>query len=131
MKIAAYREAGKVRTGILTADLQGILPVVLSDDQHALGGICVIEHLAEKGVVPSTGAPVALGAVQLLAPIPRPRRNIFCVGKNYHAHAKEFAGSGCDSSAKAGGDIPEHPIIFTKVPESVVGPGDGSVLSIL
>jgi len=124
MKIAAYREAGKIRTGIVSPDLQSILPVLLSDEQHALGGICVIEHLAEKGVVPSTGAPVALGAVQLVAPIPRPRRNIFCVGKNYHAHAKEFAGSGFDSSAKPGGDIPQHPIIFTKVPESVVGPGD-------
>jgi 2-keto-4-pentenoate hydratase/2-oxohepta-3-ene-1,7-dioic acid hydratase in catechol pathway len=62
--------------------------------------------------------------VQLLAPIPRPRRNIFCVGKNYHAHAKEFAGSGFDSSAKnvPGGDIPTVPIIFSKVPESVIGP---------
>jgi hypothetical protein len=65
-----------------------------------------------------------LGTVKLTAPLPRPRRNIFCVGKNYYAHAREFAGSGFDSSAKAGGDIPSVPIIFSKVPESVIGPGD-------
>ncbi len=47
-----------------------------------------------------------------------PRRNIFCVGKNYHEHAKEFASSGFDSSA-ASGAVPKHPIIFSKVPECV------------
>ncbi|MEA2780781.1 MAG: hypothetical protein QOK29_2325 [Rhodospirillaceae bacterium] len=68
------------------------------------------------------GSPVS-GPVRLLAPIPRPRRNIFCVGKNYREHAHEFAGSGFDSSAGAGA-IPDAPIIFSKVPETVIGPGD-------
>jgi 2-keto-4-pentenoate hydratase/2-oxohepta-3-ene-1,7-dioic acid hydratase in catechol pathway len=31
----------------------------------------------------------ALSQVQLLAPL-RPRRNLWCVGRNYHAHAKEL-----------------------------------------
>ena len=53
--------------------------------------------------------------VALDAPIPRPRRNMFCVGKNYHEHAHEFAASGFDSSA-ASGAVPKHPIIFSKVP---------------
>ncbi len=66
-------------------------------------------------------------AVTVLAPIPTPRRNIFCVGKNYHAHAKEFQDSGFDASS-AGEDVPACPIIFTKAPSSVVGP-DGSILS--
>src|SRR5207237_10153826 len=96
--------------------------------RHAFGSRCILERLGEKGEVPATGAPVALAAVQLVAPIPRPRRNVFCVGKNYHAHAKEFAGSGFDSSAKAGGDIPQHPIIFTKVPECVIAPGESIVI---
>ena len=60
--------------------------------------------------------------LRLTAPLPKPRRNIFCVGKNYFEHAREFAGSGFDSSAKSGGDIPAFPIYFSKVPESVVGP---------
>ena len=45
-----------------------------------------------------------------------PRRNIFCVGKNYHEHAHEFSKSGFDSSAGAGA-VPKNPIIFSKVPE--------------
>ncbi len=59
-----------------------------------------------------------LASVEILAPIPRPHRNIFCVGKNYHAHAKEFTQSGFDSSAKdASETIPTAPIIFSKVPD--------------
>jgi 2-keto-4-pentenoate hydratase/2-oxohepta-3-ene-1,7-dioic acid hydratase in catechol pathway len=88
----------------------------------------VIEALARGEPRPALGPAVALDQVRLTAPLPRPRRNIFCVGKNYHAHAKEFARSGFDSSAKAGGDIPTVPIIFSKVPESVIGPGDTIVI---
>lgn len=66
-----------------------------------------------------------LDKVQFLAPIPRPRRNVFCVGKNYRAHALEFTRSGFDSSARTASDaIPGAPIVFTKVPECVIGPGD-------
>lgn len=64
---------------------------------------------------------LALADVTLRAPLPKPRRNIFCVGKNYVEHAQKFAGSGFDSSAKLGGAIPELPIFLSKVPESVIG----------
>lgn len=57
------------------------------------------------------------------SPVARPRRNIFCVGKNYRQHAAEFARSGFDSSAAAG-EVPTHPIIFSKVPECVIGDGE-------
>lgn len=67
-------------------------------------------------------APLPLGNVRLLAPIPRPQRNIFCVGKNYHEHAKEFAQSGFDSTAKE--IVPEAPVVFTKPPSAVIGTGD-------
>ena len=69
--------------------------------------------------LPSTVDSLSLNDVTLQAPVPRPHRNIFCVGKNYHEHAHEFANSGFDSSA-AQGTIPEAPIVFSKVPESVV-----------
>jgi 2-keto-4-pentenoate hydratase/2-oxohepta-3-ene-1,7-dioic acid hydratase in catechol pathway len=61
--------------------------------------------------------------VRLIAPLPRPPRNIFCVGKNYRDHASEFAKSGFDSSAGKGGAVPELPIVFSKPPSSVIGPG--------
>lgn len=54
-----------------------------------------------------------LADIALLAPIPRPAKNIFCVGKNYADHAIEMG------SAK---DIPEHVMVFTKAPTSVTGP---------
>jgi 2-keto-4-pentenoate hydratase/2-oxohepta-3-ene-1,7-dioic acid hydratase in catechol pathway len=69
----------------------------------------------------AAGAPLPIASVELLAPIPRPARNVFCVGKNYHEHAKEFAGSGFDSSAKE--VVPEAPVIFTKPSSTVIGPG--------
>jgi 2-keto-4-pentenoate hydratase/2-oxohepta-3-ene-1,7-dioic acid hydratase in catechol pathway len=124
MKIAAYRYQGQAGVGRITADGLQLEPFQLDDAQAALGALPLVEAQAAGRPLPGTLAPIALAQVQLMAPIPRPRRNIFCVGKNYHAHAKEFAGSGFDSSAKSGGDIPSAPIIFSKVPESVIGPSD-------
>ena len=39
-----------------------------------------------------------LDAVTLRAPIPEPRRDLFCVGKNYREHAGEFSRSGYDAA---------------------------------
>lgn len=128
MKIAAYLDRGQPRVGIVSSDLWSVVPLELPASDALRGALPVVEMLAAGAPLPPTGAPVALESVQLLAPIPRPRRNIFCVGKNYHAHAREFAGSGFDSSAKSGGDIPTVPIIFTKVPESVVAHGEAIVV---
>jgi 2-keto-4-pentenoate hydratase/2-oxohepta-3-ene-1,7-dioic acid hydratase in catechol pathway len=61
--------------------------------------------------------------VKLHAPFSRPAKNILCVGKNYHDHAKEFHNSGFDASAGADA-IPELPIMFTKWPNSVIAPGE-------
>lgn len=68
------------------------------------------------------GERFALSDVRLLAPIPEPRRDIICVGKNYRAHAAEFHASGFDSTGKEA--VPQYPVIFTKAMTSVVGPGD-------
>jgi 2-keto-4-pentenoate hydratase/2-oxohepta-3-ene-1,7-dioic acid hydratase in catechol pathway len=60
-----------------------------------------------------------LADARLLAPIPRPSKNIFCVGMNYLAHAHE--------SARARGKEYEplaHPAFFTKAPTAVIGPYD-------
>jgi 2-keto-4-pentenoate hydratase/2-oxohepta-3-ene-1,7-dioic acid hydratase in catechol pathway len=121
MKIAAYRHLGQPGLGRVTADGTRIEPFQLTPAEAALGALAIVDAQAAGRPLPATGMAIALGQVQLTAPIPRPRRNIFCVGKNYHAHAREFAGSGFDSSA-ASGDIPKVPIIFSKVPESVIGP---------
>ena len=123
MKIVAFRRNGESGAGLVSADLQQVQPFDLPQATRELGALPLIEMQARGEALPALLAAIALSEVQITAPLPRPRRNIFCVGKNYYAHAKEFAGSGFDSSAKSGGDIPADPIIFTKVPESVVGPG--------
>ena len=55
-----------------------------------------------------------LDSLTLLAPIPTPRKNIFCVGKNYAEHAIEMGSKE---------DIPTDPIVFSKAPTSVIGSG--------
>ncbi|NMH91396.1 fumarylacetoacetate hydrolase family protein [Pseudonocardia bannensis] len=64
--------------------------------------------------------------LSLLPPL-RPSRNLLCVGRNYHEHAEEFARSGFDSSDPAGRTAsasPEHPVIFTKSPDALIGSGE-------
>lgn len=60
-----------------------------------------------------------LEKVTLKAPIPRPEKNIFCLGKNYREHALEFDKTGNPDLA-----IPKHPVIFTKSVSAVTHPGD-------
>ena len=118
MKYATYRLEGEVRVGQISADGLSVTPVTV--DGRAVSDL----HDVLAGAAAATGAPVALGQVEVLAPIPRPRRNIFCVGKNYAAHAKEFAGSGFDAGhTGAPEDLPTDPIVFTKAPECVIGHG--------
>ena len=122
MKIAAFLHQGQPGVGIVSADLASVQPFELSAAERALGALPVIERLADGRGLPALLPAIAMNALSLTAPLPKPRRNIFCVGKNYFEHAREFAGSGFDSSAKSGGDIPTFPIYFSKVPESVIGP---------
>lgn len=77
-----------------------------------------------RGQLVSKSEGKSLTGVKLLAPIDRPRRNIFCVGKNYSEHAMEFSKSGFDQSAKDGEHVPEAPVIFTKPWTSVIASGD-------
>ena len=124
MKIIAFQQNGAAGVGLVSSDLQHIQPFDLPLAQRELGALPIIEMQARGEPLPALLATLAMADVKVTAPLPKARRNIFCVGKNYFAHAREFAGSGFDSSAKAGEDIPDCPIYFTKVPESVVGPAD-------
>lgn len=117
MKYATFEYQGRERVGLLDAEAGSIHPLDVD------GMIDVIDR-SRMPVIKPHGAAIDLAAVRLLAPVPRPRRNIFCVGKNYREHAQEFGGSGFDSSAdSASAFIPDVPIVFTKVPESVIGTG--------
>jgi 2-keto-4-pentenoate hydratase/2-oxohepta-3-ene-1,7-dioic acid hydratase in catechol pathway len=122
MQIATYQRDGRRFVGLVSDDREQVTPFELPGDVAAEGALAIIKLLADGGPLPATtGQAVPLASVQLLAPIPAPRRSIWCVGRNYHAHAKELQ----TSVFKDNDANPEAwPIVFTKVPECVVGPFD-------
>jgi 2-keto-4-pentenoate hydratase/2-oxohepta-3-ene-1,7-dioic acid hydratase in catechol pathway len=125
MKVATVSVAGERRVGQVSDDGKAIIPFDLPVAEAQQGLLALIRR--NGAVLPRTLSPISLAEASLEAPIPAPRRNIFCVGKNYFEHAHEFARSGFDTSgAKA--TVPGAPIIFSKVPESVVASGTAVVI---
>ncbi len=57
--------------------------------------------------------------VRLLAPIPRPRKNVFGIGLNYLDHITESA-----KALDTDDSLPKEPVVFSKPPTAVIGPGD-------
>jgi len=64
---------------------------------------------------------VRIEDVRIRAPIERPLRSIWCVGRNYHEHARELSATVFKDNKI---DEKGWPIVFTKVPECVIGPYD-------
>ncbi|NYE24618.1 fumarylacetoacetate hydrolase family protein [Pigmentiphaga litoralis] len=71
-----------------------------------------------KGQFP-LGSVLPLTNVKLLAPIPRPRKNIWGIGLNYVEHVAESSRT-LDTSS----NLPKEPVIFSKPPSTIIGPGD-------
>jgi len=125
VRIASFILNGSQEVGLVSADGATVAPLAFDAERKRLGAQAVIDLLAAGHELPATGAALPLAEARLLAPLPRPRRNLWCVGRNYHAHAKELSASVFkDNDAN-----PESwPIVFTKVPECVVGPRDDVLL---
>ncbi len=126
MKFATCLFNNQTHVGLISDNEKEITFFQLSEAEHAAGVLSLINRYhAAKATPPLSSTRIAIDQVKLLAPIPRPHRNIFCVGRNYHAHAKELSASVFkDSNA----DPNSWPIVFTKVPECVVGPFDHVLL---
>lgn len=82
----------------------------------------VIAYVGDGRASLDTGSPLALGEAKLAAPVGPLAKNVVCVGKNYHEHAKEFARSGVDQSGDKQ-ETPEFPVVFTKAVTSLADPG--------
>jgi 2-keto-4-pentenoate hydratase/2-oxohepta-3-ene-1,7-dioic acid hydratase in catechol pathway len=78
-------------------------------------GLAALRKLARAGGAKG----IALDSLHLLAPLPRPRKNVFCVGWNYLEHFEEGA-----KSRPHVQEMPAHPAFFTKAPTAVNGPYD-------
>jgi 2-keto-4-pentenoate hydratase/2-oxohepta-3-ene-1,7-dioic acid hydratase in catechol pathway len=115
MRIATIVHQGRRRVGRVDADGS----IALFDVDGARGALPLIE----RAEWPAIADRVVLEGATLLAPLPQPRRNLWCVGRNYHAHAKELRETVFKNNQ------PEAwPIVFTKVPECVVATGTDVVL---
>src|SRR5690348_7487503 len=127
MRLVTFSDDQGARIGIHDAESNTIVDVTagsrLPKDMTAFVALGKNGIQRARRALKSSEARLPMESVKVLAPFPRPARNILCVGKNYHDHAREFHASGFDASA--GKDaIPEEPIIFTKWPNSVIGPGE-------
>lgn len=128
MHLLTFTSGSGPRLGVLDADGATLIDLsvaapALPSDMTALIrlGAEGLNAVAQARRDAPAGARLAVGDVTVLAPIPEPRRDILCVGKNYHEHAKEFHSSGFDSTAGAAA-VPDNPIVFTKATTSVTGP---------
>jgi len=121
VKVATFRWGGRRQAGLVSDDGARVTPLALGERAQRRGALALIESMAEGAPVPrAAGASLPISAVELEAPLPMPRRNLFCVGRNYRAHAAELAGSVFRTDAAK---LDEWPIVFTKVPECVIAPG--------
>lgn len=129
MRLATFRTSNGTGVGVVNGDslldigraalMAGEEPPLELRDMQALieAGAAGLERVASlvAGAAPQLYAPLA--GVELLAPIPRPRRNVFCLGRNYAEHARE--------SLQAIGQpvkLTEYPNVFTKATTAITGP---------
>ena len=128
MHLATFTESGRLRIGVLdraqgeVVDLERVAAELPHDmlDLIAMGetALTAVRRAYESGE-----GRMPLADVGLKAPIPRPPRNIFCVGKNYSEHLKELGSFGAPPGT-ADASTPEVPIFFTKATSTVIGPGE-------
>jgi len=117
-RIGIVTGQGKVIDLSAAADAQGV--ALGFDPKNMLSLIAAgPQGLAKARSCAGHTAAMDLHAVQLLAPIPVPARNIYAVGWNYLEHFGESL------TAKASGQkLPAHPVFFTKATHTVNGPFD-------
>jgi 2-keto-4-pentenoate hydratase/2-oxohepta-3-ene-1,7-dioic acid hydratase in catechol pathway len=119
VKVARFEFQGGEWLGAVQGDSAGVVPIAPAGSDADL--VTFIRANPSGAVAQPKGEAVPLEQVKLLAPIRRPWRNIWCVGRNYHAHARELAASVFKDNSS---DVAKWPMVFTKVPQCVVGPHD-------
>lgn len=126
MRLVSYLSHGEERLGVLDVDAETVSEIT------GLAGAPSGQKLAyfiarcvsdEPASVETSTNPVPLSSVEVIAPLPRPARDIVCVGRNYRDHSEELTRGGFDASAADAPDVPAQPIFFSKSATSVIGPG--------
>ncbi|HXE17041.1 MAG TPA: fumarylacetoacetate hydrolase family protein [Stellaceae bacterium] len=134
MKLVSFTRGGTASYGLLLKDGRVMdLPQAAGLAGLASPGADMIAFIAGGSAASQTArrleddagnaklAPAisAASAVKLTAPIPRPAKNVFCIGRNYKEHVAEGYRARAQEIK-----MPEAPQIFTKPPTAVIGPDD-------
>jgi 2-keto-4-pentenoate hydratase/2-oxohepta-3-ene-1,7-dioic acid hydratase in catechol pathway len=127
MRLATFDAGRGPRVGIIATDgtLVPLADLVPDAPEDMLGVIAAGDalHARVRDVASRAANGAKLAQVRLLAPIQRPRRNVFCVGWNYAEHFAEGQGIRTSTQATTGQqEIPEYPALFSKNPSTVTGP---------
>lgn len=119
MRLITYQEQGAAHLGAVVGEQVVVLDAVAPDM------LTLIERGEEgmqraRAAVERAERTLPLAKVdRILAPIPRPRQNVICLGMNYVAHAIES-----DRARGREPRLPQFPVFFTKAPHTVCGPDD-------
>ena len=121
MKLITYRQNGAEHVGALTEDGTGVLPLPVPD-MNTLIETMTLTDLRSAVAAAERGSALALSDVELLAPIPRPRQDVLCLGMNYLAHAEEAVRYSADAFRK------ERPVaVYFSKRVSEAGKPDGVI----
>ena len=116
---AAGSRAGVLLSGGHVLDLAVAMPPARDMLAVIDGGAAMLAAIRALAANPPANALLALDRVALQAPIPKPRRNVFCVGRNYMDHVAE----GDRTRGITQSEVPKYPQFFTKAADCVIAPG--------
>jgi len=126
VRLATFDAGRGPRVGIVSADdtLVPVAELIPEAPEDMLGLIAAGDalHARLRDVASRAQGGAKIATVRLLAPIPRPRRNVFCVGWNYSEHFAEGARLRAETAAPGQQEVPEFPALFSKNPATVTGP---------
>jgi 2-keto-4-pentenoate hydratase/2-oxohepta-3-ene-1,7-dioic acid hydratase in catechol pathway len=116
---AAGSRAGVLLSGGRVLDLAVAMPPARDMLAVIDGGAAMLAAIRAVADNPPANALLPLASVALQAPIPQPRRNVFCVGRNYMDHVAE----GDRTRGITQSEVPKYPQFFTKAADCVIAPG--------
>lgn len=126
MYLLTYVYNNEEYTGFLDKDKKGIIPSAkvfeklnLKAPNNMIDLIEKFENIDIKNAedtLCSLERELLLDEVTILAPIPYPKRNVLCLGKNYLDHVNEVK-----SLKNVNADVPTKPIYFSKIAYPAVG----------
>ena len=128
MHLVTYQYRGEIGLGVVRGDQMVQLERATLDGRFngsgamidlIAGGRARLDAVRLIAAVAGPQVLIPLAKVRLLAPVPRPPKNVICVGMNYLEHAIESARARGQEYAPLA-----HPAFFTKAISAVTGPYD-------